>query len=452
MVNLGKVHSIKGNIVTVSFENDEMPRIHDVLISENDPSVKMEVFTESGNLAHCLGLTGMKKLHRGSRIVATGEPLKIPVGPKILGRLMNMFGEPEDGLGKIDTQVERPIINEHDGINEIIEPTQILETGIKAIDFFAPLYKGGKCGLFGGAGVGKTILLTEIIHNIVILHKEKSIAVFTGIGERAREGQELFETLRLSNVLNQMSLIYGQMGQNPGVRFRTAASGATIAEYFRDVEKKDVLFFLDNIYRFAQAGSELSVLLQGIPSEGGYQATLTSEMATFHEKLASTNNGTISCIETVYVPSDDKTDFGIQSAYPFFDSAITLSRSIYQQGIFPAIDLLSSTSSALNSKTVGEKHFELLIKTQEILKKASSLDRIVSLVGESELSADNRKIYNRAKIIKNFMTQNFFVLESQTGKIGQYFALGDTLTGMDKIVNGQFDNFPSERFMYAEEI
>jgi F-type H+/Na+-transporting ATPase subunit beta len=448
----GKVHAIHGDIIVVSFENTVMPSIHDVLTSENDPKVKMEVFTENKTLAYCLGLTGSKNLHRGSKIINTFEPLKIPVGNSILGRIINMFGEPEDGQGEIIADKQEPIVKTHDGINQIVAPSVILETGIKAIDFFAPVFKGGKVGLFGGAGVGKTILLTEIIHNIVILHHEDNVAVFTGLGERAREGQELYQTLKENNVLNKMSLIYGQMGQNPGVRFRTASAGITIAEHFRDAQKKDVLFFVDNIYRFAQAGAELGVLLRNIPSEGGYQATLTSEIAAFHERLSSTTSGSISCIETVYIPSDDRSDFAIQSVYPFFDSSITLSRTIYQQGLFPAIDLLASSSSALNPNIVGPKHFELLLKTQELLKQSTALERIVSLVGESEISADNRKMFNRAKILKHFMTQNFFVLEKQTGAEGQYFTLAETISGVEKIINGEFDNTPLERLKFSSAI
>ncbi|PIU74603.1 F0F1 ATP synthase subunit beta [Candidatus Roizmanbacteria bacterium CG06_land_8_20_14_3_00_34_14] len=319
---------------------------------------------------------------------------------------------------------------------------------VYSIDFFAPILQGGKVGLFGGAGVGKTILLTEIIHNIVVLSKSESTCVFTGVGERIREGQELYESLRDSQVLPQVASIYGQMGENSAIRFRTAFAGVTMAEYFRDISKKNVLFFIDNIFRFAQAGYELSTLTNSIPSEGGYQSTLISEMADFHERLVSTESGKLTTIETIFVPSDDMTDQAVQSIFPYLDSMVVLSRQVYQEGRFPSIDLLSSTSSGLTVEIVGEDHERAVREAQSILKKSVALERIVSLVGESELSADDQIIYKRAKIIKNYMTQNFFVAQSQTGKKGDYIPVGQTVKDMIEIIDGKYDDRKPEEFLY----
>jgi len=319
---------------------------------------------------------------------------------------------------------------------------------VHSIDFFAPILQGGKVGLFGGAGVGKTILLTEIIHNIVVLSKSESTCVFTGVGERIREGQELYESLRDSQVLPQVASIYGQMGENSAIRFRTAFAGVTMAEYFRDISKKNVLFFIDNIFRFAQAGYELSTLTNSIPSEGGYQSTLISEMADFHERLVSTESGKLTTIETIFVPSDDMTDQAVQSIFPYLDSMVVLSRQVYQEGRFPSIDLLSSTSSGLTVEIVGEDHERAVREAQSILKKSVALERIVSLVGESELSADDQIIYKRAKIIKNYMTQNFFVAQSQTGKKGDYIPVGQTVKDMIEIIDGKYDDRKPEEFLY----
>ena len=294
--------------------------------------------------------------------------------------------------------------------------------------------------------------MTEIIHNVVTVNKEKSVSVFTGVGERVREGQELYESLQQTGILSQTALIYGQMGENPTVRFRTAIAGVAMAEYFRDFKKKDVLFFIDNIFRYAQAGYELSTLMNNIPSEGGYQATLPSEMASFHERLLSTKEAAITTIEAIYVPSDDLTDYAVQSVFPYLDSNVVLSRTVYQEGRFPAIDLLSSTSSALNEETVGAKHFKLLLSAQNLLKKAVTLERIVSLVGQSELSQDDLKVYRRAELIKSYMTQDFTVTELQTGKKGKRVSLSDTVEDMGHILEGKYDDYPSDTFLFIGSI
>lgn len=452
MESKGRIVSIKGHIIEVEFELNP-PTIHDILILEKDPDVKMEVYSSSqSSTFYCISLTSTKKIHRGAVVINTGEPLKVPVGNSLLGRVIDLFGRVRDKAGDLNTTELRQVFSKGVSFDQIIPPTMVLETGIKAIDFFAPILKGGKVGLFGGAGVGKTILLTEIIHNIVSISQQKTVSVFTGVGERVREGQELYESLKETNILPSVALIFGNMGENPTVRFRTANAGITLAEYYRDVQEKDVLFFIDNIFRYAQAGYELATLMNVIPSEGGYQATLPSEMASFHERLVSTKNGTITTIEAIYVPSDDLTDQAVQSIFAYLDSNVILSRSVYQEGRFPAIDLLSSTSSALNQETVGEKHFKYLLIAQNLLKQAVSLERIVSLVGESELSADDQNVYKRARILRNYMTQNFYVTEGQTSRKGKRVALSETVHDVAEILDGKYDDYPPETFLYIGSI
>ncbi len=452
MDNKGKVISVKGHIIEVEFESSS-PSIHDILFLEKNPDVKMEIYSSSvGTKYYCISLSSTKKLYRGAIVVNTGEPIRIPVGPQVLGRVINLYGTPQDGQGELITVDSKAIFGSGISYPDVLVPKDVLETGIKAIDFFAPMLVGGKVGLFGGAGVGKTILLTEIIHNVVSLKKEKTVSVFTGVGERTREGQELYESLGQTGILPQVALIYGAMGENPTVRFRTATAGVALAEYFRDNMGKDVLFFIDNIFRFAQAGYELATLMNTIPSEGGYQSTLPSEMASLHERLVSSKKGSITTIEAIYVPSDDLTDYAVQSIFPYLDSNVILSRSIYQEGRFPAIDLLTSTSSALNMETVGEKHFKALLLSQNLLKKAVSLERIVSLVGEAELSPEDQSAYKRARLLKNYMTQTFFVTQTQTGKRGKRVTRKETVDDVEQIIMGKYDDYPPETFLYIGSI
>lgn len=445
---VGKVVSVKGQIIEVEFL-DEKPRIYDVLIGKDDDTVKMEVYTSaSPNSFFCLALTGVTTLHHGSVVESTGQPIKIPVGPEMLGRVVDSIGQAQDGLGEIKTKETRPIIAKDVSFANVNIPHELLETGIKVIDFFTPIVKGGKVGLFGGAGVGKTVIISEIIHNLVILAPEENVSVFTGVGERTREGEELFSTLIESKVMQGVSLIYGSMGENPALRFRTAFTGVTLAEYYRDSMGKNVLFFIDNIFRFAQSGYELSTLMNAIPSEGGYQSTLTSEMASFHERLVSTHKNSITTFEAIYVPADDLTDAGVQAIFPYLDSNLILSRAVYQEGRFPAIDILSSNSSALNPDTVGQDHYQTAVDAQALLKRAVALDRIVSLIGESELSAEDQQVYKRAKMLKNFMSQNFTVVETQTEKKGVFVKVGDTVADVRSILDGKVDNLVPEDLMY----
>ena len=449
MKNYGRVISIRSHVVEVEF-TDEVPNIHDIVVLADSPEVKMEVFFSSGPRTYfCLAFLHIEQICRGQKVVNTESAIKVPVGSGTLGRVIDVFGQAQDGKGPIVAPVQRSIFDGQMELDDVIPATEILETGIKAIDFFSPMVKGGKVGLFGGAGVGKTVLLTEIIHNVVILNKKKeAVSVFSGVGERIREGQELYEELEKTGVLPQVAMVFGEMGESPVVRFRTAFTAATLAEYFRDAMQKDVLFFVDNIFRFAQAGYELATLTNSLPSEGGYQATLTSEMSSFHERLSSNKSGSITSIEAVYVPADDITDHAVQAVFPYLDSITVLSREAYQQGRFPSIDLLASTSGVLNEETAGKLHYETLLRAQELLKKAVSIERIVSLVGEAELSEDNQDVYRRSKMLLNYMTQNFFVMESQTGRKGDYVALNQTVADVAAIISGEYDSYGAEDFLF----
>ena len=444
----GKVISIRGQIIEVDFP-DEKPHIYDLLVMKNDPEVKMEVYISASPTSfYCLALTNMSQLHHGSVVISTGQPIKVPVGQELLGRVIDTLGNPEDGKGEIKSKESNPIISKGVSYSNVSIPKELLETGVKVIDFFTPIVKGGKVGLFGGAGVGKTVLISEIIHNLVILNPEKNVSVFTGVGERTREGEELLTTLTESKVMQGVSLIYGSMGANAALRFRTAFTGVTLAEYYRDILQKDVLFFIDNVFRFAQSGYELSTLMNAVPSEGGYQSTLTSEMASFHERLVSTFKNAITSFEAVYVPADDLTDNGVQAIFPYLDSNLILSRAVYQEGRFPAVDILASNSSALNPEIVGDFHYQTAVDAQALLKKAGSLDRIVSLIGESELSQEDQTAYKRARFLKNFMSQNFTVVETQTEKKGVFVKVEDTVQDVHGILNGKVDLLAPEDLLF----
>lgn len=451
----GKIIGIKGHVVEVEFLKDR-PSLHDIIVLEEDPTVKMEVYSSSGPSSYfCLLFSSTNSVKRGAFVINTQESLKIPVGEGLLGRVIDIFGNPKDGLGEIQKTEMRSIYQDAPKYEDIQVKPEVFETGIKVLDMFAPTIKGGKIGLFGGAGVGKTILLTEIVHNVIILGKNNSVSVFAGVGERTREGQELHESLKEAKVLPSVSLVLGAMGENSSVRFLTGFSAVTLAEYFRDELNRDVLFFIDNIFRFAQAGNELSMLMDTIPSEDGYQPTLDSEMASFHERLSSTKSNSITSIEAIYIPNDDILDQGVQAVFPYLDSIIVLSRAVYQEGRLPAIDILSSTSSALHPAVVGEAHATVALRAQNLLKKAVALERIVALVGESELSHDDQLIYQRAKKLRNFMTQSFFVAENQTGRKGVYVPRKTTVEDVNAILNGIYDDVPEEKFLYigsAKEI
>lgn len=451
-MSYGKIIGIQGHIIEVEFKINQ-PSTHDILVLESDPSTKMEVFASKGKSTfYCISLSQMHKIFRGMNVVNTKKPILVPVGIGTLGRVMGVFGQPLDGLGEIKRSVELSIYKDSPTLANIGLNQEILETGIKVIDLFSPIVKGGKIGIFGGAGVGKTILLTEIIHNVVGKNVKESVSVFAGVGERIREGHELYETLKERGVLPYVSLILGTMGDNPSIRFLTPFTAITIAEYFRDILKKEVLFFIDNIFRFAQAGNELSVLMNTIPSEDGYQATLSSEMAAIHERLTAGRSASISTFEAIYMPNDDILDQGVQAVFPYLDSTVALGRNIYQEGFLPAVDILLSTSSNLNPNIVGNLHYEVVVNAQNLLKQAAALERIVSLVGESELSQDDRIIYERARKIRNFMTQNFFVAENQTGRKGTYIDRQTTVGDVNSILAGKLDEVSEEKLKFIGSI
>jgi len=450
--NKGKIISVKGQIVEVKFAKDK-PAINDLLFLEGEPDIRFEVYSSSGpDTFYCLGLSRTHSLHRGAKVINTLSPIMFPVGNQLLGRVVDIFGRPIDQGDEIKIDQTVPIHRKSSLRTKIVTKQEQLETGIKIIDVFTPLIHGGKMGLFGGAGVGKTILLTEIMHNVIGTGKDNTVSVFAGIGERAREGLELYEALKASGVVSNSSLVFGPMGENPAVRFLAAFSAASLAEYYRDNEKKDVLFFIDNVYRFAQAGNELSTLTSTMPSEDGYQATLESEMADFHERLIPTKSGMISTIEAIYVPADDLLDHGVQSIFPYLESVVVLSRNLYQQGLLPAIDILTSSSNSLNPQIVGDLHFQTAVRAKSLIKKAKRLDRIVSLVGESELSGEDQLTFRRARKIVNYMTQRFFVTEVQRGEKGTYVSIKDAINDLHGIIEGKYDHVPEDKFLYIGKI
>ncbi len=446
----GQILSILGNVAEVEFYDGNL-FLGEILVLEDDPEVKLEVVSAiKKEVFLCFSLTKSENLYRGAKLKKTGQTLEIPVGQMLLGRMVNIFGHPIDNLPQFEIKEKRAIYQHSPVYQETILENELIETGIKVIDFFAPLMKGGKLGIFGGAGLGKTVLLTELMHNVVFQKRE--IVVFAGIGERIREGYELYETLKRTNVLPSAVLIFGQMNETAAIRFKVGLSAATIAEYFRDIQKKDTIFFIDNVYRFLQAGNELSTLLMNIPSEGGYQATLDSEIGALQERLVSTEKASITSIQAVYVPADDITDPGVQAIIPYFDSMVIFSRDVYQEGRYPAIDILASSSSVTTPVILGEEHYQTLLETKRILERYKELQRIVSIVGEAELLMEDRIIYHRARKILNFMTQDFFVITEQTRKPGKYVGREKTVRGVRKILEGELDQLPDEALLGIDDL
>ncbi|TSC80197.1 MAG: F0F1 ATP synthase subunit beta [Parcubacteria group bacterium Gr01-1014_29] len=445
----GKIISVRGQVAEAEFP-DSKPRLRDLIVLADDTNIQMEVYSTSvRNTYFCFVLSSTARLHRGARVINTGTPISIPAGETVLGRVIDAFGNPIDSKGAIKTSDRIPIYKPALGYYEIILKKEIFDTGIKVVDFFCPLLKGGKLGLVGGAGVGKTSLLTELIHNVVILREEENtVSIFAGVGERTREAHELLEVLTEKNVLSRVALVLGAMGEHPAIRFRAAFTAVALAEYFRDVMHKNVLFFIDNMYRFAQAGNELATVTETIPSEDGYQPTLASEMASIHERLISGRGNIISAVETIYVPNDDVLDQAVQSIFSYLDSTLVFSRDVYQKNLLPAIDILESHSSALDPQLVGEKHYDTAIKAQSLLNKATNLERIVTLIGESELTPEDRLQYKRANILRNYMTQPLYVLENQTSRKGTYVSRLETVEDVAKIIAGDFDSYAPEDFLY----
>lgn len=448
----GKIVAIVGPVVDVSFF-DELPNIHDALVVKiNDEERRtLEVASHLGNhIVRTISLEATDGLARGMEVTATLGPIKVPVGDKVLGRMLNVLGEPIDGAGDIDAKRHMPIHKLPPEFHELGGETEILETGIKVIDLIAPYIKGGKIGLFGGAGVGKTVLIQEMIHNVATNHG--GISVFTGVGERVREGHELYHEMKDSGVLDKTALVFGQMNEPPGARLRVALTGLTLAEYFRDGEKQNVLLFIDNIYRYIQAGSEISALLGRMPSAVGYQPTLATEMGKLQERITSTRYGSITSIQAVYVPADDYTDPAPATVFSHLDATTALSRKLTEDGIYPAIDPLQSTSRALSPGIVGQQHYDTAREVQRMLQRYHELLDIIAILGMDELSDDDKLVVHRARRIQNFLSQNMHVAERFTGQKGSFVPIHETIRGFKEILEGKHDDLPEEAFLLVGTI
>ena len=443
----GKIMQVSGSVVDVAFEKGKLPKIKEALTVSIDGKTRvMEVAQHVGSgRVRCIMLSESEGLYRGMEVTATGNNIRVPVGDTTLGRMFNVLGEPIDGGEEIDDACEKwNIHREAPSFDEQSPAVEILETGIKVIDLLAPYPKGGKIGLFGGAGVGKTVLIQELIHNVAMEHGGYSI--FTGVGERSREGNDLWKEMRESGVLDKTALVFGQMNEAPGVRMRVALSGLTMAEYFRDRENKDVLLFIDNIFRFVQAGSEVSTLLGRMPSAVGYQPTLAEEMGALQERITSTKNGSVTSVQAVYVPADDLTDPAPATIFSHLDATTVLSRKIAEQGIYPAVDPLESTSRILEASIVGEEHYNIARRVQETLQKYSELQDIIAILGMEELSDEDKLTVGRARRIQRFLAQPTHVAEKFTGIPGIYVPIEETLKGFKAIVDGEMDSYPEAAF------
>ena len=441
------ITEISGSVVDVRFENSALPKITEALTVElSGKTLYMEVAQHmTSDTVRCIMLSASEGLYRGLEVTADGEGIKVPVGKQTLGRLFNVLGQTIDGEEDIPESAEKWSIHRKAPLFEDQSPSiEILETGIKVIDLLEPYPKGGKIGLFGGAGVGKTVLIQELIHNVAMEHGGYSI--FTGIGERSREGNDLWKEMKESGVYEKTALVFGQMNEAPGVRMRVGLTGLTMAEYFRDVEHKDVLLFIDNIFRFVQAGSEVSTLLGRMPSAVGYQPTLANELGELQERIASTKNGSVTSVQAVYVPADDLTDPAPATTFAHLDATTVLSRKIAEQGLYPAVDPLESTSRILEENIVGKRHYEIARRVQATLQKYSELQDIIAILGMEELSDEDKVTVARARKIQRFLAQPTFVAEKFTGLKGRYVPLEDTLTGFEKILSGEVDAYPEAAF------
>ena len=443
----GLITQIIGPVIDVEFAQGELPEIYNALkiYKEDGSYIVAEVQQMLGsNRVRTVAMSSTDGLKRGMKVENTGEPIKIPVGKAILGRILNVVGEPVDNEGPIETNDYLPIHRESPSLIEQNTDIEILETGIKAIDLLQPYQKGGKVGLFGGAGVGKTVLIQELIHNIAMAHN--GVSVFGGVGERTREGNDLWNEFKESGVLDKVGLIYGQMNEPPGARMRVGLSALTAAEYFRDFSKQDVLLFIDNIFRFTQAGSEVSALLGRMPSAVGYQPTLATEMGELQERITSTKDGSITSVQAIYVPADDLTDPAPATTFSHLDASTVLSRQIASLGIYPAVDPLASSSRVLDPNIIGEEHYEITRKVLEILQKYKELQDIIAILGMDELSDEDKETVNRARKIQRFLSQPFFVAEQFSGIAGKYVKLEDTIRGFKEIIEGKHDDLPEQAF------
>ena len=442
----GKIIKISGSVVDVCFEGGKLPKIKDALVVKTgDREFYMEVAQHIGSdSVRCIMLSGCEGLARGMEAEYTGGNIQVPVGKATLGRMFNVLGQPIDGGAPLNDAPKWNIHRKAPKFSELNPAVEILETGIKVIDLLEPYSKGGKIGLFGGAGVGKTVLIQELIHNIATNHGGYSI--FTGVGERSREGNDLWREMQESGVAEKTALVFGQMNEAPGVRMRVPLSGLTMAEYFREEENKDVLLFIDNIFRFVQAGSEVSTLLGRMPSAVGYQPTLAEEMGLLQERITSTKSGSVTSVQAVYVPADDLTDPAPATTFSHLDATTVLSRKIAEQGIYPSVDPLASSSRILEPDIVGEEHYNVARRAQEILQKYSELQDIIAILGMDELGDDDKLTVYRARKIQRFLSQPMFVAEKFTGISGKYVELKDTIKGFKAIINGEVDDLPEAAF------
>ena len=450
--HIGKVVQVMGPVLDIRFADGELPELLNAIeLQNNGKPLIVEVAQHIGdNVVRCIAMAATDGLVRGAEAVDTGGPIKVPVGDACLGRVFNLLGEPVDEQ-PAPTGVEHwPIHRPAPAFDEQESSTELLETGIKVVDLICPYAKGGKIGLFGGAGVGKTVLIQELIYNIATAHNGYS--VFTGVGERTREGNDLYGEMAESGVLSKTALVYGQMNEPPGARMRVALSGLTMAEYFRDVKHQDDLLFIDNIFRFTQAGSEVSALLGRMPSAVGYQPTLATEMGALQERITSTRKGSITSVQAVYVPADDLTDPAPATTFTHLDATTVLSRDIASQGIYPAVDPLDSTSRILAPEVVGQEHYQIARAVQQVLQRYKELQDIIAIMGMDELSEDDKITVNRARKVQRFLSQSFHVAEQFTGMPGQYVPLKETLRGFKMILNGECDSIPESCFLFAGTI
>ena len=450
--HIGEVVQVIGPVLDIRFGHDELPALLNAIeIDHEGTKLTAEVAQQIGdNTVRCIAMNSTDGLVRGTKAVDTGEPIKVPVGEECLGRVFNLLGDPVDNLPAPETKEHWAIHRPAPSYEEQMPATEILETGIKVVDLICPYAKGGKIGLFGGAGVGKTVLIMELIHNVATAHG--GLSVFTGVGERTREGNDLYNEMKESGVIDKTALVYGQMNEPPGARMRVGLTGLTMAEYFRDKGGKDVLLFIDNIFRFTQAGSEVSALLGRMPSAVGYQPTLQTEMGALQERITSTKNGSITSVQAVYVPADDLTDPAPANTFAHLDATTVLSRAIVEQGIYPAVDPLESTSRILDPRVVGEEHYKVARGVQEVLQKYKELQDIIAMLGMDELSEEDKLTVSRARKIQRFLSQPFFVAGQFTGLEGRYVPLSETIQGFKEILEGKHDDIPEQYFLNAGNI
>ena len=442
----GRIEEIQGVVIEVTFPNDELPEIYNAItVMRGDELLTLEVQQHLGDdRVRCVAMDSTDGLSRGMEVTDTGGPITVPVGKGVLGRIMNVLGEPIDNAGDVEYDERWPIHRPAPNVENLMPTTEMFETGIKVVDLLAPYAKGGKVGLFGGAGVGKTVLIQELINNLAQEHG--GLSAFCGVGERSREGNDLWLEMKESGVIDKTILVFGQMNEPPGARMRVALSGLTMAEYFREKGGQDVLLFIDNIFRFVQAGSEVSALLGRMPSQVGYQPTLETEMGQLQERITSTRDGSVTSVQAIYVPADDLTDPAPASVFAHLNATTVLSRAISEKGIYPAVDPLDSTSTILKPDILGEDHFTTANRVKEILQRYKELQDIIAILGIDELSDEDKLIVGRARRVERFLSQPFFVAEQFTGTPGQYVPIAETIRGFKEIIDGQHDDVPESAF------